>query len=171
MPRYVPYRQLIGISVRTGKNQPPNIRELIWVIPNKRQHENQEVHLGPRFAISTFTARYGRYIPVRQVAGTRTTRYQAVPPKIYRRRSISAIGDRLKGEIDRQRSIEREKGKKKKKKKRKKKKKKRKEEKKNTYRPRVVLARAPSPPAGRGRFFSCARRKIEAMSSLFLFVF
>ncbi|RWW12442.1 hypothetical protein GW17_00023889 [Ensete ventricosum] len=70
----------------------------------------------------------------------------------------SIVGDRLKGEIyrrrstegeiDRQRSIEREKGKKKK---RKKKEKKRKEEKKNTYRPRAVLARAPLPPAGRQR--------------------
>ncbi|RWW75232.1 hypothetical protein BHE74_00016752 [Ensete ventricosum] len=71
----------------------------------------------------------------------------------------STVGDRLKGEIyrrrstegeiDRQRSIEREKGKKKKK--RKKKEKKRKEEKKNTYRPRAVLARASLPPAGRQR--------------------
>ncbi|RWW01709.1 hypothetical protein GW17_00035236 [Ensete ventricosum] len=34
------------------------------------------------FAISTFTAQYGRYILVRQVAGTRTARYRAVPPKI-----------------------------------------------------------------------------------------
>ncbi|RWW15987.1 hypothetical protein GW17_00020157 [Ensete ventricosum] len=30
------------------------------------------------FAISTFTVGYGRYIPVRQVAGTRTARYRAV---------------------------------------------------------------------------------------------
>ncbi|RWV89188.1 hypothetical protein GW17_00048679 [Ensete ventricosum] len=71
------------------------------------------------FAISTFIARYEWYIPVRQVAGTRTVRYQAVLPK-----------------IDRRRSIEREKGKKKKK--RKKKKKKRKDEQKNTYRPPMV---------------------------------
>ncbi|RWW36822.1 hypothetical protein BHE74_00058114, partial [Ensete ventricosum] len=41
------------------------------------------------FAILTFTARYGRYIPVRHVAGTRTARYRAIPPKIDRRRSIS----------------------------------------------------------------------------------
>ncbi|RWW33544.1 hypothetical protein GW17_00001731 [Ensete ventricosum] len=90
------------------------------------------MYLEPRFAISTFTAGYGRYIPVRQVVGTRTARYQAVPPK-----------------IDRRPSIEQEKGKKKKK--RKKKKKKRKEEKKNTYRLRAVLARAPSPLACRRR--------------------
>ncbi|RWW18547.1 hypothetical protein GW17_00017451 [Ensete ventricosum] len=50
-----------------------------------------------------FTARYGRYIPVRQVAGTRTAHYRAVPPKINRRRSISAVGGRLKREIDRRR--------------------------------------------------------------------
>ncbi|RZS16056.1 hypothetical protein BHM03_00048020, partial [Ensete ventricosum] len=49
-----------------------------------------------RFAISTCTARYGRFIPVRQVAGTRTARYRAVPPKIDRRRSISAVGGRLR---------------------------------------------------------------------------
>ncbi|RZR73768.1 hypothetical protein BHM03_00028026 [Ensete ventricosum] len=75
-----------------------------------------------------------------RVAGTRTARYQAVLPKIDYRRSISAVDDRLKGEIDRRRSIEgeidrrrsieREKGK------RKKKKKTRKEEKKNTFRDR-----------------------------------
>ncbi|RWW16630.1 hypothetical protein GW17_00019473 [Ensete ventricosum] len=61
-----------------------------------------------------------------------TARYRAVPPKIDRRRSISAVGGRLKGEIDhrrsiegeidRRRSIEREKGRKKKKRKKKKKK-------------------------------------------------
>ncbi|RZR80950.1 hypothetical protein BHM03_00007071 [Ensete ventricosum] len=38
----------------------------------------------------------GRYIPVRQFTDTRTTRYRAVPPKIDRRRSISAMGDRLR---------------------------------------------------------------------------
>ncbi|RWW35606.1 hypothetical protein BHE74_00059449 [Ensete ventricosum] len=53
-----------------------------------------------------FTARYGQYIPVRQVAGTRTARHWAVPPKIDCRRSISVVGGRLKEEIDRRRSIE-----------------------------------------------------------------
>ncbi|RZS15500.1 hypothetical protein BHM03_00047342, partial [Ensete ventricosum] len=51
----------------------------------------------------------GRYIPVRQVAGTQTARYLAVPPKIDRWRSIE-------GEIG---SIEGEKGKKKKRKRKK----------------------------------------------------
>ncbi|RWV87404.1 hypothetical protein GW17_00050597, partial [Ensete ventricosum] len=55
-----------------------------------------------RFAISTFTAWYGWYIPVCQVAGTRTACYRAVPPKIDCRRSIE-------GEIG---SIKEEKGKK-----------------------------------------------------------
>ncbi|RWW19063.1 hypothetical protein GW17_00016911 [Ensete ventricosum] len=64
----------------------------------------------PRFAILTCIARYGRYIPVRQVTGTWTARYRAVPSKISHRRSI------LK-EIDRRRSIEEEKGKKKRKRK------------------------------------------------------
>ncbi|RWW06169.1 hypothetical protein GW17_00030519 [Ensete ventricosum] len=49
-----------------------------------------------RFAISTCIARYGRYILVRQVAGTRTVRYRAVPLKIDRRRSISAVGGQLR---------------------------------------------------------------------------
>ncbi|RWV96820.1 hypothetical protein BHE74_00050586 [Ensete ventricosum] len=53
----------------------------------------------PSFLISTCTARYRRYIPVRQVTGTRTARYRAVLSKIDRRRPI------LK-EIDRQRSTE-----------------------------------------------------------------
>ncbi|RWV90381.1 hypothetical protein GW17_00047424 [Ensete ventricosum] len=83
---------------------------------------------------------YRPYIPVRQVAGTRTARYRTVPPKIDRQRSIE-------GEIDSRRSIEREKRKKKKRKKKKKKEKKR----KNTYRPRAVLARASSPLARRRR--------------------
>ncbi|RWW47581.1 hypothetical protein BHE74_00046407 [Ensete ventricosum] len=73
---------------------------------------------------------YGRYIPVRQVTGTRTARYRAVPSKIDRRRSVSAVAGRLKKkstvggrlrEIDRRRSIEEEKGKKKRKRKKKKK--------------------------------------------------
>ncbi|RWW88228.1 hypothetical protein BHE74_00002907 [Ensete ventricosum] len=92
-----------------------------------------------RFAISMFTTRYGRYIPVRQVAGTRTVSYRAVPPK---------IDGRLKGEIDCRRSIEREKGRKKKKRKKKKKEKKR----KNTYR------RARSSPVRRRRSHAVATR-------------
>ncbi|RWV84180.1 hypothetical protein GW17_00054125 [Ensete ventricosum] len=38
-----------------------------------------------RFAISTCTAQYGRYIPVRQVIGTRTARYRAIPLNIDHR--------------------------------------------------------------------------------------
>ncbi|RWW47366.1 hypothetical protein BHE74_00046653 [Ensete ventricosum] len=116
-----------------------------------------------------FTARTGRYISVRQVAGTWTARYRVVPPKIDRRWSISAVGSRLKGEIDRRRSIEgeidweidrrrlieQEKGRKKKKKKEKKR--------KNTYRPRAVLAHAPSPPAGCQRLRAVAARRSRAL--------
>ncbi|RWW24688.1 hypothetical protein GW17_00011021 [Ensete ventricosum] len=98
------------------------------------------------FAISTFTAQYGRYIPVRQVADTRTARYQAVPPKIDRWRSISAVGRQLKGEINRRRSTEREKGNKKKKRKKKKKKKKKRKEEKKEY---LLSARGPRPCAAR----------------------
>ncbi|RWW34965.1 hypothetical protein GW17_00000237 [Ensete ventricosum] len=91
----------------------------------------------PRFAISTYTIRYGRYIPIRQVTGTRTTRYRAVPSKIDRRRSISAVDDRLKkkstvgGRLRKKREEEE---------------KKKKEEGKKEY-----LARAPSSPACRRR--------------------
>ncbi|RWW68473.1 hypothetical protein BHE74_00024003 [Ensete ventricosum] len=108
------------------------------------------------------------------VAGTWTSRYRAVPPKINRRRiaggppkincrrSISTVGDRLKGEIyrrqsiegeiDRRRSLEREK--KEEEEEEEEKKKKRKEERRipsaraqsspaRRCRPRAVLARAP----------------------------
>ncbi|RZR97634.1 hypothetical protein BHM03_00026858 [Ensete ventricosum] len=97
----------------------------------------------PRFAISTYTARYGWYIPVRQVTGTRTARYWMVSSKIDRRRSIER-------EIDRQGSIEEEKGKKKRKR--------RKKEAENTSlacRPRLRVTGA----RGRGRFFSLMRRR------------
>ncbi|RWW37741.1 hypothetical protein BHE74_00057107, partial [Ensete ventricosum] len=90
-----------------------------------------------RFAISTYTVRYGWYIPVRQVIGTRTARYRVVLSKIGRRRLI------LK-EIDCRRSIEEEKGKKKRKRKKK-------EEGKKEYLASAVLARLPSSPAGRLR--------------------
>ncbi|RWW33354.1 hypothetical protein BHE74_00000682 [Ensete ventricosum] len=91
------------------------------------------------------------------------------PPATGRFRQKSIVGGRLKGEIDRRRSIEgeidrrwsieREKGKKKKKKK--KKNKKRKEEKKNTYRRRAVLAHASLLPAGRLR--AVTARKLQAL--------
>ncbi|RZS07006.1 hypothetical protein BHM03_00037769, partial [Ensete ventricosum] len=88
-------------------------------------------------------------MPVRQVSDMRTARYRVVLPKIDRRRLISFVGGRLKGEIDRRRLIEREKGRKKKK--RKKKKKKRKEEKKDlspVRRRRLRVAGALSPARG-----------------------
>ncbi|RWV96066.1 hypothetical protein GW17_00041255, partial [Ensete ventricosum] len=88
------------------------------------------------------------YIPCTASSGLATARYQAVSPKIDRRRLISTVGGRLKGEIDRRRSIEgeidrrrsieREKGKKKKKRKKKKKKKRGEKE----Y---LSLARGPRP--------------------------
>ncbi|RWW31454.1 hypothetical protein GW17_00003913 [Ensete ventricosum] len=123
--------------------------------------------LATRFAISTCTARYGRYIPVRQVTDTWTARYRAVPSKIDCRRSISAVGSRLRKKKGRKRG----KGKKK-------------EEGKKEYLAIAVLARGspahrrrPRPlflpreetrPAGgdRGRFLSRARRQIEATIGL-----
>ncbi|RWV81033.1 hypothetical protein GW17_00057587, partial [Ensete ventricosum] len=84
------------------------------------------------------------------VTSTRTARYRAVPPKIDRRQSISAVGRPIEEEIDHRRSIEEEKGKKKRKRRKK-------EEEKKEY-----LARAPSLPTGRPRprsLFSRARRR------------
>ncbi|RWW46061.1 hypothetical protein BHE74_00048026 [Ensete ventricosum] len=49
----------------------------------------------PRFAISIFTAWYGRYIPVRQVAGTWTARYRAPLPPAGRGRSFSRVGRKI----------------------------------------------------------------------------
>ncbi|RRT61184.1 hypothetical protein B296_00027720, partial [Ensete ventricosum] len=103
--------------------------------------------LQARFAILTCTARYGRYIPDRQVASTRITRYRMVPPKIDHRRSIE-------GEIG---LIEGEKGKKK----RKRRKKKRRRRKPSTV--LTVVARG-SPAHHRlastlACFFSRARRR------------
>ncbi|RRT47094.1 hypothetical protein B296_00053966, partial [Ensete ventricosum] len=75
-----------------------------------------------RFAILTFTVRYGQYIPVRQVVGTRTIRYREVPPKIDRRRSISAVGGRLReklGQLREKKRRRRRRGKEKKKRRRK----------------------------------------------------
>ncbi|RZR83366.1 hypothetical protein BHM03_00009964 [Ensete ventricosum] len=95
-----------------------------------------------RFIISTCTTRYGRYIPVRYVAGTRTARYRVVPPKIDCRQSISAVGDRLREKKGRRR--------------RRKEENKRKEE---YLFPCVILAGVPSLPAGCERFFSHTRRR------------
>ncbi|RWW15255.1 hypothetical protein GW17_00020918 [Ensete ventricosum] len=121
-----------------------------------RQSDVKEKWLGARFAISTCTARYGWYISVRQVTGTRTARYRTILPKIDRRRSIEGGINRrrsiegeidrrrsIEGEIDRRRSIEEEKGKKKEEKKKK-------EEEKKEYR---AVARA--------------RRKIVAICRLY----
>ncbi|RWW38944.1 hypothetical protein BHE74_00055770, partial [Ensete ventricosum] len=137
-----------------------------------------------RFAISTCIARYGRYLLVRQVASTRTVRYRAVPLKIDRRWSISAVsgqlrekstadgrlrekltvGDRLSEKKGRRRRRGKEE------------KKKRGEEPRSRVvacgspaparrrRPWVASACAPSLPAGRRCFFSHAGRKIKAKS-------
>ncbi|RWV87017.1 hypothetical protein GW17_00051034 [Ensete ventricosum] len=132
---------------------------------------------------------YGRYISVRQVAGTRTTRYRAVPPKIDRRRSISVVDGRLreKSTVDnrlREKStvggrLSEKKGRRRR---GKEEKKKRGEEERipsarvlsspvGCQRLRAVLARVPSPPPGRGRFFSRAGRKVEVTSPLLFFIF
>ncbi|RWV87330.1 hypothetical protein GW17_00050693 [Ensete ventricosum] len=108
----------------------------------------------PGFAISTYTARYGRYIPVCQVTGTWTARYRAVPPKIVRRRLIEGEISRrrsIEGEIDCWRLIEEEKGKKKKRKRRKKKRRKNTAPSSPARHRRPQVARVPSPPTGRPR--------------------
>ncbi|RWW34018.1 hypothetical protein BHE74_00036504 [Ensete ventricosum] len=115
------------------------------MVNTSRDEEHFDIR--PKFAISTCIARYGRYIPVRQVTGMRTGRYRAVPPKIDRRRSIVEEIDcrrSIEREIDCRWSIEEEKGKKKRKRK-----KRRGEE--RIPRPRTILTRLPSSPVGRLR--------------------
>ncbi|RZS12559.1 hypothetical protein BHM03_00044029 [Ensete ventricosum] len=116
-----------------------------------------------RFAISICTAQYGQYIippsrlPVRRPLATGRYRQNRLSTIDFgRQRSI-------KGEIDRRRSIEGEKGKKQKRKRRNKE---RRGRKKTTSFPGAVLARTSSPPAGRSRavlahrrFFSRSRRQ------------
>ncbi|RRT43196.1 hypothetical protein B296_00055962 [Ensete ventricosum] len=65
------------------------------IIVNHVSEATREVRTN-MFAISIFTTRYKRYIPVRQVAGMRTARYRAVPSKIDRRQSISTVGGRFR---------------------------------------------------------------------------
>ncbi|RZR85031.1 hypothetical protein BHM03_00011955 [Ensete ventricosum] len=104
----------------------------------------------PRFAILTW---YERYIPIRQVAGTRTARYRAVPPKIDRRRSISTVGDRLREKSTVDDRLSEKKGKRRRGKEEKKKRGKKKEYPAPARRPRphAVLARTPSSLARRRR--------------------
>ncbi|RRT51412.1 hypothetical protein B296_00051127, partial [Ensete ventricosum] len=96
----------------------------------------------------------GRYIPVRQVTGTRTAHYRVVSLKIDCRWSISVVGGRLKKKSTVGGRLRKKKG-------RIRGKEKKKEGKKE------YLARAPSSPAcrrlrtrrGDGRFFSRTRRR------------
>ncbi|RRT46465.1 hypothetical protein B296_00035252, partial [Ensete ventricosum] len=84
--------------------------------------------LKARFYILIYTARIGRYIPICQVTDTLTARYWVVPPK-------STVGGQLREKKGRRRRRRR-----------------RKEERRGEERiPRVVLARALSPPAVRPR--------------------
>ncbi|RWW22688.1 hypothetical protein GW17_00013102 [Ensete ventricosum] len=110
-----------------------------------------------RFAISTCIARYGQYILVRQVTDTRTVGYRAVPSKIDRQRSISAIGDRLREKSIVDGRLRKKKGR------RRGKEKKKKRGRKNTSpsrRPRLPAGRLRTVAArGHGRFFSRARRR------------
>ncbi|RWW57635.1 hypothetical protein BHE74_00035555 [Ensete ventricosum] len=134
--------------------------------------------LSARFAISTCTARYGRYISVRQVTGTRTPatgRFRQKSTVGGRLKKKSTVGGRLKkkstvgGRLKKKSTVVgrlREKsivdGRLRKKKGRRRGKEKKKEEGKKEY-----LALAPSSPtchrlravAARGRFFSPAGRR------------
>ncbi|RWW40613.1 hypothetical protein BHE74_00053962 [Ensete ventricosum] len=83
-------------SVAAGRVFSPSVVAGIQWRPQSSatfQNANETWRFKPRFAISIFTARYEQYILVCQVAGMRTARYRAVPPKINRRRSISAVDD------------------------------------------------------------------------------
>ncbi|RZR94259.1 hypothetical protein BHM03_00022929, partial [Ensete ventricosum] len=70
------------------------------------------MYFQPKFEISSCTALYGRYIPVRRFTGMRTARYLTVPPKIDRRRPIegeSTVGGRLREIGDRRKREEKKK--------------------------------------------------------------
>ncbi|RWW32725.1 hypothetical protein GW17_00002589 [Ensete ventricosum] len=62
-------------------------------------------HFIPRFSVLIYTARYGRYIPVRQDIGMRTTRYRAILSKSavgghFRPSAIdSAVGGRFQSSV------------------------------------------------------------------------
>ncbi|RZS00828.1 hypothetical protein BHM03_00030602, partial [Ensete ventricosum] len=106
-----------------------------------------------KFAISIFTAWYGLYIPVRQVASTRTARYRPIPPKIDSRRSISAVDGRLREKSGRLREKKgrRRRGKEKKNKRRRKP--------SACPRPHTVVALARGSPARRHPRIARARRR------------
>ncbi|RRT46561.1 hypothetical protein B296_00054355, partial [Ensete ventricosum] len=107
------------------------------------------------FTISIYTVWYGRYIPIRQVTGTRTARYRTILPKIDHRQPIEGeidVGDRLREKSGRLREKREEEEEKKKK-----------EEEEKKGRKKYL---APSSPVGRPRavatlvsFFSRARRR------------
>ncbi|RWW49000.1 hypothetical protein BHE74_00044887 [Ensete ventricosum] len=61
-----------------------------------------------QFEISSYTARYERYILVRQFTGTQIARYWTVPPKIDCWRSILAVGGQLREIGDRRKREEEE---------------------------------------------------------------
>ncbi|RZR75290.1 hypothetical protein BHM03_00054006 [Ensete ventricosum] len=109
---------------------------------------SREMKFHSMFAILTCTARYGRYILIRQVAGTRTASYQAI---------ISAVGGLFREKSSRLRE----------KKGRRRRRGRGKEEKRRGEEESVILARTPSPPSpahhrrasALARFFSRAWRK------------
>ncbi|RRT45934.1 hypothetical protein B296_00054794 [Ensete ventricosum] len=124
------------------------ISGMLGLLPSDQFHVLVEALWEPLFKLLISSMKTGYTC----VAGTRTTRYRAIPPKIDRRRSISIVGGRLREKKGRRRVKEE------------------KTEKRSPYFPvpssparhrcpRVASARTPSPPAGRGRFLSRARRR------------
>ncbi|RRT46672.1 hypothetical protein B296_00014908, partial [Ensete ventricosum] len=149
-PLMLPYLRLVVLGGTDAFLVESVFRNTIWghlELPVSRANEEaicRVIRQACKSALSAY------HTTIEEVTGTRTARYRAVPPKIDRRQSISAIGRPIEEEIDHRRSIEEEKGKKKRQRRKK-------EEEKKEY-----LARAPSLPTGRPRprsLFSRARRR------------
>ncbi|RWW30996.1 hypothetical protein GW17_00004402 [Ensete ventricosum] len=108
--QYIPVRQLIGTRTarerlfsprslaarRSTANLTVRSSRTTFLPAQGGETSPAQGEIETAFAILTCTARYGRYISVRQVTDTRTAHYRAVPPKIDHRQSISAVLARRK---------------------------------------------------------------------------
>ncbi|RRT86200.1 hypothetical protein B296_00000858, partial [Ensete ventricosum] len=127
---------------------------------------------GPVLAVIGWTKWAGSKLARPYVASTRTAHYRAVPSKIDCRRLISAVDSRLREKSTIDGRLSEKKGRRRRRRGKEEKKKRGEEERIPSARvslppvdrqcPCAVFARAPSPPAGRGRFISRTGRKIEA---------
>ncbi|RWW60254.1 hypothetical protein BHE74_00032771 [Ensete ventricosum] len=142
-PLMLPYLRLVVLGGTDAFLVESVFRNTIWghlELPVSRANEEaicRVIRQACKSAISAY------HTTIEEVTSTRTARYRAVPPKIDRRQSISAVGRPIEEEIDHRRSIEEEKGRRR-----------GKEEKKKRRRKNTSLARhrCPRVAYARGRF-------------------